>query len=134
MRKCRTPSPIWHSFLLSQAQGIAAIDRFVVAAATFRLFCVMIILAHDRRKIVRFDVTLHPTAGWLSREITEAFPLDTTPRYLLRDQDASYGSYFRRRVEAMGITEVITAPRSSCRTSQSGSSLESGSDGVRLLL
>ena len=105
MRKRRTPSPIWHSFLISQAQGIAAIDRFVVAAATFRLFCVMIILAPDRRKIVRFDVTLHPTAGWLSRQITEAFQWDTTSRYLLRDHDASYGSYFRRRVEAMGITE-----------------------------
>jgi putative transposase len=61
---------------------------------------------------VRFDVTLHPTAGWLSRQITEAFPWDSAPRYLLRDRDASYGSYFRRRVEAMGITEVITAPRS----------------------
>jgi len=85
---------------------------FVVAAASFRLLYVMIILTHDRRKIVRFDVTLHPTAGWLSRQVTEAFPWDTAPRYLLRDRDASYGRYFRSRVEAMGITEVITAPHS----------------------
>jgi hypothetical protein len=76
-------------------KGIAAIDMFVVAAASFRLLYVMIILAHDRRKIVRFDVTLHPTAGWLSRQVTEAFPWDTAPRYLLRDRDASYGRYFR---------------------------------------
>jgi transposase InsO family protein len=77
-----------------------------------RLLFVMLILAHDRRKIVRFDVTQHPTAGWLSRQVTEAFPWDTAPRFLLRDRDASYGSIFRKRVEAMGITEVVTAPRS----------------------
>src|ERR1700731_3525319 len=85
---------------------------FVVASASFRLLYVMIILTHDRRKIVRFDVTRHPTAGWLSRQVTEAFPWDTVPRYLLRDRDASYGSEFCKRVDAMGITEVITAPRS----------------------
>jgi putative transposase len=72
----------------------------------------MIILAHDRRKIVRAAVTAHPTAAWLSRQVTEAFPWDTAPRYLLRDRDASYGSDFCNRVEAMGIKEVITAPRS----------------------
>ena len=85
---------------------------FVVASASFRLLYVMIILAHDRRKIICTAVTEHPTAAWLSRQATGAFPWDTAPRYLLRDRDASYGSDFRRRVEAMGITEVITAPRS----------------------
>ncbi len=95
-----------------QAAGIAAIDMFVVASVLFRLLYVMIILAHDRRKIVRFDVTGHPTVGWLSRQVTEAFRWDTAPRYLLRDRDASYGSEFRRRVDAMGITEVVTASRS----------------------
>jgi hypothetical protein len=65
-----------------------------------------------RRKIVRFDVTRHPTAGWLSNQVTEAFPWDTAPRYLLRDRDTSYGSEFCNRVEAMGIGEVITSPRS----------------------
>jgi len=72
----------------------------------------MIILAHDRRKIVRTAVTEHPTAVWLSRQITEAFPWDTAPLYLLRDRDASYGSYFCNRVEAMGIKQVVTASRS----------------------
>ena len=61
---------------------------------------------------MRFDVTPHPTAGWLSRQVTEAFPWDTAPRYLLRDRDASYGQRFRRRVDAMGIGEVVTAARS----------------------
>ena len=84
----------------------------MVVSAFFQLLYVMIILAHDRRRIVRFDVTEHPTAIWLSQQVTEAFPWDTAPRYLLRDRDASYGTNFRRRVEAMGIVEVITAPRS----------------------
>ena len=96
----------------NQAAGIAAIDLFVVVSASFRLLYVMIILAHDRRTIVRFDVAEHPTAVWLSRQVTEAFPWNTAPRYILRDRDASYGAPFRKRVEVMGITEVITAPRS----------------------
>ncbi len=72
----------------------------------------MLILTYDRRKIVRLDVTQHPTAGWLSRQVTEGFPWDTSPLFLLPDRDSSYGSIFRKRVEAMGITEVVTAPRS----------------------
>src|SRR5271167_3570069 len=106
------PSPTWRSFLSNEAIGIAAIDMFVVPSATFRLLFVTLLLAHDRRKIVRFDVTRHLTAGWLSRQVTEAFPWDTAPRFLLRDRDASYGSIYRKRVEAMGISEVVTAPRS----------------------
>jgi putative transposase len=85
---------------------------FVVASVSFRLLYVAIILGHDRRKIIRAAVTEHPTAAWLSRQVTEAFPWDTAPRYLLRDRDASYGSEFCNRVEAMGITLVVTAPRS----------------------
>ena len=107
-----SPSPSWRSFLRNQALGIAAIDMFIVPSATFRLLFVMLILAHDRRKIVRFDVTQHPTAAWLSRQVTEAFPWDTAPRFLLRDRDASYGKAFSKRVEVMRITEVMTAARS----------------------
>src|SRR3984893_12712035 len=103
VRRRGTPSQNWRTFLRNQAQGIAAIDMFVVASASFQLLYVMIILAHDRRKIVRTAVTEHPTAVWLSRQITEAFPWDTAPLYLLRDRDASYGSYFCNRVEAMGV-------------------------------
>jgi transposase InsO family protein len=112
VRRRGTPSQNWRTFLRNHAEGIAAIDMFVVASASFRLLYVMIILAHDRRNIVTTAVTEHPTATWLSRQVTEAFPWDTAPRYLLRDRDASYGADFRSRVEAMGITEVITAPRS----------------------
>jgi putative transposase len=112
LRRSHPPSPRWRSFLRNHALGIAAIDMFVVPSATFGLLFVMLILAHDRRKIVRFDVTQHPTAGWLSRQVTEAFPWDTAPRFLLRDRDSLYGPVFSRRVEVMGITEVITAARS----------------------
>src|ERR1700691_3904280 len=92
-----TPSPTWRTFLRNQAEGIAAIDMFVVASASFRLLYVMVILAHDRRRIIHTAVTEHPTAAWLSRQVTEAFPWDT---------DASYGQHFRRRGDAMGIAEV----------------------------
>lgn len=71
-----------------------------------------LILVHDRRKLVHFNVTRHPTSAWLSRQVTEAFPWDRAPRFLLRDRDSSYGSVFSARVEAMGITEVKTARRS----------------------
>ena len=80
VRRRGAPSPTWRSFLRNHAEGIAAIDMFVVASASFRLLYVMIILAHDRRKIVRTAVTEHPTAAWLSRQVTEAFPWDTAPR------------------------------------------------------
>ena len=91
VRRRATPSPNWPSFLLNHAAGIAAIAMFVVASVSFRLLYVMIILAHDRRRIIHTAVTEHPTAAWLSRQVTEAFRWDTAPRYLLRDRDASYG-------------------------------------------
>jgi transposase InsO family protein len=112
VRRRGAPSPTWRTFLRNHAAGIAAIDMFVVASASFRLLYVTVILAHERRRIIHTAVTQHPTAAWLSRQVTEAFPWDTAPRYLLRDRDGSYGAYFCNRVEAMGITEVITAPRS----------------------
>jgi putative transposase len=85
---------------------------FVVATATFRILYALIVLGHDRRKIIHFEVTPNPTQVWLSHQITEAFPWDTAPHYLLRDRDMSFGPAFRDRVKAMGINEVPTAPRS----------------------
>ncbi len=112
IRRHGPPSPTWRTFLRNQIDGIAAIDMFVVVTATFRLLYVSVILSHARRKIVHLNVTQHPTAGWLSRQITEAFPWDTAPRYLLRDRDASYGQCFQERAQAMGIAEAAIAPRS----------------------
>jgi hypothetical protein len=108
----KVPSPTWCRFLHNHLTDIAAINMFVVATATFRLLYALIVLGHDRRRIIHFDVTQNPTQDWLSRQMTEAFPWDTAPRYLLRDRDASYGPAFRHRVWGMGINEVVTAPRS----------------------
>ena len=83
VRRVGTPSPTWRSFLRNEAFSIAAIDMFVAVSASFRLLYVMVILAHGRRKIVRFDVTQHPTAAWLSQQVIEAFPWDTAPREAL---------------------------------------------------
>jgi Integrase core domain len=108
----KDPSPTWRSFLHSHMHNLVAIDIFVVATATFRLLYALIVLGHDRRKVIHFEVTQNPTQVWLSRQMTEAFPWDTAPRYLLRDRDTSYGGTFRNRVAATGIKEVVTAPRS----------------------
>src|SRR5258708_1588702 len=108
----KAPSPTWRSFLRNHLLDIAAIDMFVVATATFHLLYALIVLSLDRRRVVHFEVTPNPTQDWLSRQMTEAFPWDTAPRYLLRDRDKSYGPSLPHRFRAMGITEVITAPRS----------------------
>src|SRR6266481_2184706 len=108
----RVPSPTWRSFLQNHLPDIAAIDMFVVVTATFRLLYALIVLGLDRRRVIHFDVTPTPRQDWLSGQMTEAFPWDTTPRYLLRDRGKSYGPAFRDRVWAMGIEEVVIAPRS----------------------
>ena len=108
----KAPSPTWRSFLNNHMHDIAAIDIFVVVTARFQLLYALVVLDHERRKVIHFDVTRNPTQGWLARQITEAFPWDTAPRFLLRDRDASYGQTFRDRVQAMAIEEVVTAPRS----------------------
>jgi putative transposase len=81
-----------------------------VATATFRILYTLIVLDHDRRKILHFRVTENPTQVWLSHQMTDAFPWDDSPRYLLRDRDASYGPVFRTRVKGMGVEEVVIAP------------------------
>jgi putative transposase len=106
------PSPTWRSFLHNHLTDIVAIDMFVVATATFHLLYALIVLGHDRRRIIHFNVTHNPTQAWLAHQMTEAFPWNSAPRYLLRDRDASYGPAFRDRVRVMGIKEVVTAPRS----------------------
>jgi hypothetical protein len=111
-RRPKAPSPTWRSFLRNHMTGIAAVDMFMVATATFKLLYAVIVLSHHRRRVIHFEVTQNPTQAWLARQITEAFPWDTAPRYLLRDRDTSYGIFFQNRVRAMGIEEVLTAPRS----------------------
>ena len=80
--------------------------------ATFRILYVFVVLLHHRRRVVHFNVTDSPTAAWTAQQIVEAFPDDSTPRYLLRDRDSIYGGEFRRRVKGMCIAEVLSSPRS----------------------
>ncbi len=96
----------------NHADGIASVDFFVVPTATFKLLFGLVILRHDRRRLVHAAATANPTADWLARQISEAFPWDTAPKYLVRDRDGVYGDVFKRRVRAMGIRDRPTAPRS----------------------
>jgi len=91
----------------------AACDFFVVPTVTFRLLYCFVVLAHERRRLVHLNVTFHPSAEWTAQQIVEAFPADGgEPKYLLRDRDSIYGGEFHRRVQRMGIEQVITARRS----------------------
>ena len=105
------PSPTWRAFLTAHARDIVAIDFFVVPTLTFRLLFVFVVLRHHRRELLHVNVTDHPSAVWTARQVIEAFPEETGPKYLLRDRDSIYGEAFTRCLNTMGIRQVITAPR-----------------------
>jgi putative transposase len=108
----KPPSQTWRSFLKNHVRQIAAIDFFTVPTVTFRILYCFIVLRHNRREIVHFNVTANPNARWTAQQITEAFPYDAAPKYLIRDRDGIYGKDFCKRVTEMSIKEVIIAPRS----------------------
>ncbi len=111
-RHRKPPSQMWRTFLENHAPDIAAIDFFVVPTVRFQLLYCLVVLRHDRRRVVHFNVSTHPTARWTGQQIVEAFPYDEAPRFLLRDRDGIYGVDFRERIMHMGVEEVVTAPRS----------------------
>lgn len=108
----KPPSPNWKAFLSNHAKDLVAIDFFTVPTASFKVLFVLVVLSQERRRVVHFKVTEHPTASWTARQIIEAFPWDQAPRYLLRDRDSIYGACLQRRLKSLGIEQVITAPRS----------------------
>src|SRR5215475_2184689 len=108
----KPPSQTWRTFLNNHIREMVSIDFLTVPTATFRVLYVLVALAHDRRRVVHFNVTEHPTAAWTAQQIIEAFPEETAPRFLLRDRDQIYGEEFRLRVKGMQIEEVVTAPHS----------------------
>jgi len=112
VRRLKPPSPTWRTFLANHATDLIAIDFFTVATVRFEVLFVLVVLAHDRRRVRHFNITAHPAAAWTAQQIVEAFPWETAPRHLLRDRDGVYGADFRARVASMGIEEVLTAPRS----------------------
>jgi transposase InsO family protein len=111
IRRATPPSQTWRTFLTNHVQQIAAADFFVVPTATCRLLFVLVILAHERRRVVHIAVTDHPTAAWTAQQLREAFPWDEAPKYLLHDRDSAFHAW-ATTATAIGIAEVITAVRS----------------------
>ena len=108
-RQKKPPSQTWKTFIKNHMHEMVATDFLVVPTIRFRMLYVFVILSHVDRRVVHFNITANPTAAWTAQQIIEAFPWDAVPRYLLRDRDNIYGAWFRRRVQSMGIEEVITA-------------------------
>jgi transposase InsO family protein len=106
------PTQSWKTFLRNHAQAIAAIDLCVVPTLTFERLFAFLVLGHGRRQLLWFEVTRHPTAEWLARQITEAFPWASALAYLVRDNDRAYGHIFTSRVRAMGIRDRPISPGS----------------------
>jgi transposase InsO family protein len=112
VRHRQPPSQTWRTFLENHVKNIVSVDFFTVPTIRFQILYVFLVLAHERRRIVHFNVTAHPTAEWAAQQLREAFPWDTAPRYLLRDRDRIFGQDFVDQVKAMGIKQVLSAPRS----------------------
>jgi putative transposase len=108
----KPPSPTWKAFLNNHVQDLVALDFFVVPTVTHKVLFVLVMLAHERRRIVHFHITEHPTAEWTTQQVIDAFPWDEAPRYLLRDRDRISSAAFRRRVRNRGIEDVVIAPQS----------------------
>lgn len=114
VRRQKSASPTWRAFLENHVKDLVAVDLFVVPTATFEVLFVFLVLAHDRRRVLHFNVTTNPCAGWTARQIVQACPQETAPRFLLRDRDGIYGRFFRHQMASLGIDEVY-ATSSQCR-------------------
>lgn len=111
IRRRQPPSQPWRTFLANHISQIVAADFFVVPTATGRLLFVLVMLAHERRRIVHLGVTDHPTAAWTRQQLREAFPWDRAPRDVMRDRDHAFAGW-ADSARAIGIEEILTAPRS----------------------
>src|SRR4051794_17483807 len=112
IRRRRPPSQTWRTFLENHVQSMVSVDFFTVPTIRFQVLYVFLVLAHERRRIVHFAVTAHPTAEWTAHQLREAFPWESAPRYLLRDRDRIFGQDFVDQVKVMGIKQVLSAPAS----------------------
>jgi len=108
----KPPSQTWRTFLENHIKQLVSVDFFVVPTLSFRILYVFVVLAHERRRVMHFNATEHPTAEWTAAQLMQAFPWDTAPRYLLRDRDGIHGEVFRTQAANMAISEVLTRPRS----------------------
>jgi len=108
----RPPSQTWRTFLQNHLGEIIAVDFFTVPTIRLRVLFVFLMMEPQRRRVIHFGVTEHPTAEWSAQQVVEAFSMRDAKRYLVRDRDSIYGHEFRCRIESLGMKEVITAPRS----------------------
>jgi hypothetical protein len=105
------PSQSWKYFPKNHIKDIAAVDFFTVPTVKFQILYCFIVFCHHRRRIIHFNVTANPTAQWTAQQMTEVFPYDSAPKYLIRDRDKIYGDFFVQRTNKMGIKEVKIAPK-----------------------
>jgi putative transposase len=113
LQRCPRPtSQTWRAFLTNHLAAAASMDFFAVPTLAGRVLFVLVVLSHQRRRIVHVNITEHPTACWAAQQVVEAFPDDTAPRWLHRDRDRIFGDVFRRRLVSLGIAEVVSAPAS----------------------
>jgi putative transposase len=113
LQRCPRPtSQTWRAFLTNHLAAAASMDFFAVPTLAGRVLFVLVVLSHQRRRIVHINITEHPTACWAAQQVVEAFPDDTAPRWLHRDRDRIFGDVFRRRLVSLGIAEVVSAPAS----------------------
>ena len=108
LRRTRPPSPSWRTFLRLHARQIWACDFFSVQTLTFGTFYVFLVVGHERRQIEHWNVTRHPSAQWVWRQVIAATPWGQQPRYLIRDRDSRFGGDFNRRLRRLGIAPIVT--------------------------
>jgi hypothetical protein len=109
VRQCRPPSQTWRTFLNNHAKTLISVDFFAVPTIRFQVLYVFLVLAHERRRVVHFNVTAHPTAEWAAQQLREAFPYEQNPRYLLRDRDRIFGDEFGRQGGAVSSAIAVAA-------------------------
>ncbi|MDP2886980.1 MAG: integrase core domain-containing protein [Ignavibacteria bacterium] len=108
----RTTRQRWKTFLKNHSAQIVSVDFLVVPTITFKLLYVLVFLSHDRRRIIHFNVTAHPTAQWSAQQLRNAFSDVEPPRFLIRDRDTKFGEVFTETVSALGMEPILTAYRS----------------------
>lgn len=112
MRKApRNPEPAkrWLTFLKNHREAIAAMDFFTVPTVTFRLLYCFFVISHNRRRIMHFSVTSHPTGAWVIQQLREAFPFQSAPRFLIFDRDSKFSFEVAVAVRSLGIGPVRTS-------------------------
>lgn len=120
VREGKPPSPSWRAFLDNHVKDLVAIDFFVVPTATFGVLFGFLVLAHERRRVLHFNVTANPTAEWTARQLVQAFPEETAPRFLVRDRDKIYGERFERGVTGVHVRLAPRRPGRWAGTRRSG--------------